>query len=340
MAHVTPSSALVTLILTTAYSPAENKETSWLKQWHSLHLGLHRQTTVLLYLSHSWQVSQLLLQSQLQYLLQCGNPQVAVRLSGQSASNSSLIKWQEAAKYASVIQIHATAIRLIAMLTEYMRDNASPQDFRELGHGYTGGRSAPKHCPLPFVAHINQLDCSHSKRCGAAQSACDLQRWLRRLFYFLRSPRANLARKHTDNWINWKNKHNIMVVICQLYIIEATDLTTQHISYTYCGHSFTTIKTHYYCIGAPEGDIHIQCYPGTHEKLYLINSWGYYFTCDYKRTEGRILVDRQREMRFWCEQPGCCSLENCHIAELCGVPASCVSLALLDGGILYAVAWV
>lgn len=59
-------------LLTTAHSPAENRETSSLKQWNSLHLGLHRQTAVLLYLSHSCQVSQVL-----QYVLQCVNPQAA-----------------------------------------------------------------------------------------------------------------------------------------------------------------------------------------------------------------------------------------------------------------------
>lgn len=52
------------------------------------------------------------------------NPQVAVRLSGQSASNSSVIKRQEATKYASVIQIQAIVIGLVAMLIVYKRDDA------------------------------------------------------------------------------------------------------------------------------------------------------------------------------------------------------------------------
>ncbi len=65
-----------------------------------------------------------------------------------------------------------------------------------------------------------------------------------------------------------------MAVICRLYIIEATDLATQHWEQTlclYCGHSFTLIK--FITVGTPEVDIHVQvCCPGTHEKLYIINS--------------------------------------------------------------------
>ncbi len=48
------------------------------------------------------------------------------------------------------------------------------------------------------------------------------------------SPLANLTKKHTDNWINWINKHVIMVVICPLYIIEATG--NKHVVYTVAIH--------------------------------------------------------------------------------------------------------
>ncbi len=45
-------------------------------------------------------------------------------------------------------------------------------------------------------------------------------------------------------------------------------------------------------IDTPEVDIHVQCYPGTHEKLYVINSQGYYLKIsslwDYKRERSRI----------------------------------------------------
>ncbi len=64
----------------------------------------------------------------------------------------------------------------------------------------------------------------------------------------------NLTRKHTDNWINWISKHVIMVVICQLYIIEATELHNtgnQHFVYT------VTTQNHYY--RRSEVAKHVQC---------------------------------------------------------------------------------
>ncbi len=40
--------------------------------------------------------------------------------------------------------------------------------------------------------------------------------------------------------------------------------------------------------------MHVQCYPETHEKLYIINSM--YSTCDYKRAEGqnRLLTGAEK----------------------------------------------
>ncbi len=35
----------------------------------------------------------------------------------------------------------------------------------------------------------------------------------------------------------------------------------------------------------PEVDIHAQCYPGRHKKLYVINSWGYYLKISSRSTK-------------------------------------------------------
>ncbi len=47
-----------------------------------------------------------------------------------------------------------------------------------------------------------------------------------------------------------------------------------------------------------------------------------------KSSGAELLVDQRGEMRFWCEQPGCCPPENCHIVALRCMSHSCVSLAL------------
>ncbi len=90
------------------------------------------------------------------------------------------------------------------------------------------------------------------------------------------------------------------------HCIEATDLTTQRQTihtYLYCGCSFTPIKSHNYRRYRSGHICHMYIYPGTHEKLYLTNSWGYYLKissmCDYKEQRGRIAcVNRQAAARW------------------------------------------
>ncbi len=156
----------------------------------------------------------------------------------------------------------------------------------------------------------------------APRSARDLQWWFRRPFYFLRSLWANLTRKHTDNWINWINEHIIMAVSIVYHWSYRPNYTTVCLN---CGRSFTTIETHYYR----------RSKSGHTCKVLSRNTWKalrykfmslllkYHLSVWLQKSRGtESLVDQRGEMRFWCEQPGCCKE-----FRLCSTSASCVSPA-------------
>lgn len=60
-------------------------------------------------------------------------------------------------------------------------------------------------------------------------------------------------------------------------------------------------------------------YAGTHIRLYVIDSWGYYEDQLYvwlQKSKAAELTDAEK-CRFWCEQPGYSSLQNWPTPAMC-----------------------
>ncbi len=112
--------------------------------------------------------------------------------------------------YESLIYLILCILCMLSIESQFLSQGGITSLVRWLGvacsqlssshQGHTGGRSALKHCPLPFCAHPNQLGSSDRKWRGSPWTARDLQRWFRCLFYFLRLPPANMARMFFMMW--------------------------------------------------------------------------------------------------------------------------------------------